>query len=278
MTDSPTLPPDSVDWGIGRYERTAAELRPAAEAVIAAASPQPGERLLDIGCGTGNAVLLAAERGALVTGVDPAARLLEVARGRARASGLQAEFMEGHAGRLPVEDGSVDVAVSVFGIIFSNDPPAAAAELARVCSPGARILISAWVPGNGISRAVGVSREAVGRALGNTTPPTPFSWHKQEALAGLLAPHGYGVSIEEHRIAFTGSSPRAYLEEESAAHPLAVASGELLDRSGEAQAVRERMLEIYEEANEDPDGFRITSTYIIATARRVGARPATYRP
>jgi len=269
MTDSPRLPPGSIDWSIGRYETTAEELRPAAETLIAAASPQPGERLLDVGCGTGNAALLAAERGAVVTGVDPAARLLEVARADAHRRGVQAEFVQGHAGHLPVEDSSVDVAVSVFGIIFSNDPPSGAAELARVCKPVSRILITAWVPGNGISRAVGVAQEAVGRALG-ATPPDPFPWHKEEALSELLAPHGYEVSIEEHQLAFTGSSAAAYLDEESSAHPLAVAGKALLEQSDEGEAVRARMLEIYEEANEDPEGFQITSTYILATARRDG--------
>jgi len=77
-------PPAAIDWGAGHYETTAAQLAPAA-AAVQRASLRPGERVLDLGCGTGNAALLAARAGTTVTGVDPAARLLKVAQDRAAA-------------------------------------------------------------------------------------------------------------------------------------------------------------------------------------------------
>ena len=91
----------TFDWGLGRYEDTATRLEPAARVVVEAAAPVAGERVVDVGCGTGNAALLAAERGASVTGVDPAPRLLEVARAQAAARGLDATFAPGHAAELP---------------------------------------------------------------------------------------------------------------------------------------------------------------------------------
>jgi 2-polyprenyl-3-methyl-5-hydroxy-6-metoxy-1,4-benzoquinol methylase len=75
-----------VDWSAGEYERTAAELEPAARQVVASAAIAPGERVLDIACGTGNAALIAAEAGATVVGLDSAARLVDVAP-RARGGG-----------------------------------------------------------------------------------------------------------------------------------------------------------------------------------------------
>src|SRR4030081_3667798 len=63
-----------MDWSIGHYETTAEQLNPVSVAVVERASLSPGERVVDVGCGTGNAALLAALRGAHVTGVDPAAR------------------------------------------------------------------------------------------------------------------------------------------------------------------------------------------------------------
>ena len=65
-----------VDWGAGEYEQTAAELEPAARHVVALAARAPGERVLDLACGTGNAALLAAAAGARVTGLDAAPRLV----------------------------------------------------------------------------------------------------------------------------------------------------------------------------------------------------------
>jgi SAM-dependent methyltransferase len=267
--------PSGPDWGAGHYERTAAQLMPAAHVVVDQARPAQGERVVDVGCGTGNAALLAAERGATVTGVDPAPRLLEVARERAAAKGLDAAFEPGDAAGLPVPDGGADLVLSVFGVIFAPDPSAAAAELARVTAPGGRIVFSAWIPEGAMSEAVRASREMVTRALGASPTGPPFAWHEPAALRDLLGPHGFDVDTEEHRIAFTGKSPREFVESEAANHPLAIAGRAVLEPRGELNVLEERMLAIYEAANEDPDGFRITSRYIVASARRGGRRCST---
>lgn len=69
-----------LDWGIGHYETTAEQLFPATRAVVEGAAIEPGEHVLDLGCGNGDAALLAADHSGEVTGVDPAPRLLEVAQ------------------------------------------------------------------------------------------------------------------------------------------------------------------------------------------------------
>jgi SAM-dependent methyltransferase len=258
----------TIDWSTGSYERTAEQLLPAAELVVDRAAPAVGERVVDVGCGTGNAALLSAERGARVTGVDPAARLLEVARGEASERGLDAEFVQGDAAALPLPDGEADLVVSVFGVIFAPDPQAAAAEMARVLKPDGRVVISAWIPGGAISAVNRLSREAVARALELPPGPPPFAWHEQDALAGLFGAHGFEVSLEEATISFTGPSAREYLEAEGNSHPVALAGRAVLEPRGEGEALMASMLEVLEEANEDPDAFRVTSRYAVATARR----------
>jgi SAM-dependent methyltransferase len=241
---------------------------PAARVVVGRAALVAGERVVDVGCGTANAALLAAASGARVTGIDPAQRLLDVAREQAAARGLDATFALGEAAALPLEDGAADVVLSVFGVIFASDPPAAAAEIARVTAPTGRIVLSAWVPEGAIHDAVRAAQETVRKAAGVPPGPPPFPWHHRDALAELFAPYDFEVATEEERLAFTANSPRDYLDAESANHPLAVAGRAVLEPRGEAQALRDRMLAIYEAANEDPDGFRVTSHYIVATARR----------
>lgn len=258
----------TIDWGLGHYEHTATQLLPAAHAVMDHAALATGERVVDVGCGTGNAALLAVARGARVTGVDPARRLLEVAREQAAAQGLDATFAAGDAAALPLQDGDADVVLSVFGAIFAPDAPAAAAEMARVTAPTGRIVISAWVPEGAIHDAVRVAQEAVRRAVGAPAGPPPFAWHDRDALAELFGPYGFEVTVQEKSLAFTGNSPAAYLDADSANHPLAVAGRAVLERRGEAQALRDSMLSVYEAANEDPDAFRVTSRYVVATARR----------
>jgi SAM-dependent methyltransferase len=268
MSASPPKPPRAMDWSVGHYEYAAAKLLPAARVVVDRAAPAEGERVVDVGCGTGNAALLAAARGARVKGVDPAARLLEVARADAAAQGLDVTFVEGDAAALPLPDGAADLVLSVFGAIFAPDARSAAAELARVTAPAGRIVLSAWIPEGAISKMVRAAREAVGRAIGAPAGPPPFAWHDRDALAGLLEPLGFEVELEEERIAFTADSPRAYLDAEVENHPLAVAGQAVLESRGEAEALRARTLQILEAENEDAGAFRVTSRYVVATARR----------
>jgi len=236
---------------------------PAAEVVVARAEPLAGKVVVDVGCGTGNAALLAASLGARVIGVDPAPRLLEVARAEAEARRLDVTFVPGDAAALPLEDASVDAVLSVFAVIFAPDVTAAAAELSRVTRDGP-IVLTAWIPGGPISEVIRLGRETLGARPG----PPPFPWHQWEALEELFHPHGFGIEIEEHRLAFTGRSPSAYLDAEIESHPLLAAEREILERHGLAGDVRMRMLSVLEAANEDPTGFRVTRRYVVATATR----------
>jgi SAM-dependent methyltransferase len=95
----------------------------------------PGTRLLDIACGSGYAVALAAARGAEVTGVDVTPALLEIARERTPTG----TFLEGEMDALPLPDSHFDVVTSVNGFQFALDPRTAFAEAARVLVPGGRL-------------------------------------------------------------------------------------------------------------------------------------------
>ena len=128
----PTEVPPSFapDWGIGHYEEIAPTLLPAARVAVDTAAIQTNEHVLDVGCGTGSAALLAAAFAKEAVGVDPAPRLLEVARARAAAAdGGTTRFLVGRAEELPLGDTEIDVALSVFGVVFAADAVATAAEL-----------------------------------------------------------------------------------------------------------------------------------------------------
>ena len=257
-----------MEWGQGRYERIAEQLLPAAEAVVESARLSPGERVVDVGCGTGNAALLAAERGAGVTGVDPAQRLLDVAAATAAERGLEATFLPGEAADMPLEDDSADVVLSVFGVIFAPDPVAAAAEIDRVSAPQARVVLAAWIPGGPISQAVRISRRTMAEILGQPPPSAPFPWHEHDALSDLFEPHGFSVSLTEHSLAFGAPSVDEFMRIEGENHPLAIAARPILEGAGRAEEIREGMRRIYEEGNEDPSGFRVTSGYVVAKITR----------
>jgi ubiquinone/menaquinone biosynthesis C-methylase UbiE len=257
-----------MEWGAGRYERIAEQLLPAAEVVVERAAPRKGERVVDIGCGTGNAALLAAERGATIAGVDPAQRLLDVGAATAAERGLNATFMLGEAADIPLEDDGADVALSVFGVIFAPDPEAAAAEIDRVTAQAGRVLLAAWIPGGAISQAVRFTRQTVAEILGQPPASPPFAWHEQESVSGLFEPYGFTPSLTEHALAFGASSVDEFMRIEGENHPLAIAARPVLEGAGRAEEVRAGMRRIYEEANEDPNRFRITSRYVVAEMER----------
>jgi SAM-dependent methyltransferase len=256
-----------MDWGLGCYEYIAAQLRPAAVVAINRAGPGPDEHVVDVGCGTGNASLLAGALGARVTGVDPAPRLLHVAEAAAAAGGFDARFLQGEAAQLPLADSSADAVVSVFGVIFAPKAFEAAAEMARVTTPDGRIVLTAWMPGGALGEVIRLRRGAIA-ATGESTGPLPFDWHEQEAVASLLGPHGFSVECDHQQLVFSGSSPQEFLEAELRLHPGWIAARAVLEPQGAMQSVRARALKILEAANEDAAGFRITSQYVVTTARR----------
>src|SRR3954468_19506781 len=119
----------------------AERLMPVAVRLPEAAGVEVGDRVLDIACGTGNAAVEAAARGAHAVGVDFEPALLDVARSRAPSI----EWLEGDAAALPVGDGEFDVVLSAFGVMYAPDHEAAAREITRVVKkPGGRVALAAW--------------------------------------------------------------------------------------------------------------------------------------
>jgi len=257
-----------MDWGVGHYESTAEQLSPVATAVVERAAIQPRDRVVDVGCGTGNASLAAAAKGAHVTGVDPAERLLEVARGRAAESGADATFVRGDAAALRVPGASADVVLSVFAVIFAPDAAAAAAEMARVTALGGRILLTAWLPEGAIHDFVGLFQGAIAAALGMPPRPPGFAWHDQAALASLFGPHGFSVTTHTDRVPFTAASAQEYMDIQRRDHPMSIAGQAVLESRGGGEEIAKKGLAILERANEDPSAFRVTSRYLVATAVR----------
>ena len=140
--------------------------------------------------------------------------------------------------------------------------------MSRVVTAEGRIILSAWIPQGTMFEFASAAGEAVRQALGAPSPPPPFAWHDRDALSDLLAPHGFTVEVKEHSLSFTDTSPAAYLDGESRDHPMAVAGLGVLEPLGQADALRERLLQILVAGNEDPAAFRTTSRYVIAEARR----------
>lgn len=126
-------------------------VRPLGELALDAARLAPGERVLDVGCGCGDTTLAVGERvgpSGRVVGVDVSGPMLERARERlAEAKGDRAETTFVLADATTFEpEGSFDVAVSRFGVMFFDDPTRAFANIARALRPGGRLAFVCWRP------------------------------------------------------------------------------------------------------------------------------------
>jgi SAM-dependent methyltransferase len=263
------------DWGVGNYERTARLLLPAARVLVDAAELRPGERVIDVGAGTGNAALLAAAAGARVTAVDPAERLLGVAQHTATERNLDLICRVGDAAHLPVPDASVDCVLSNFGLIFAADPDAAVSEVARVLKTEGRVLLTAWLPGGAAGALTAAARDLVREVVGAGPAAPAFPWHDGTAVATLFADRGMDVMVRgRYQLTFTASSSEAFLDTELSNHPMAIAAFKALADRGAAQAGRDRLLEVVRAENEDPRQFRSTANYVVLVGRRTEPPPA----
>src|SRR5436309_10955351 len=134
-------------WAAGDYGAVAQrQLWDVGERIVRRVGVAPGEDVLDVACGTGNAAIRAAEAGGRVVGVDLTPRLLEAGERLAAEANVEIDWVEGDAEALPVDDESFDVVLSVFGCMFAPRHDVTAQELARVLRPGGRLGVCAWTP------------------------------------------------------------------------------------------------------------------------------------
>ena len=128
-------------WSAGDYAVIGTTLQIVGESLCEALDLRAGQSVLDVAAGNGNATLAAARRWCDVVSTDYVGTLLERGRARAGAEGLDVRFEQADAENLPYPDGTFDAVLSTFGVMFTPNQEKAAAELARVCKRGGKIVI-----------------------------------------------------------------------------------------------------------------------------------------
>jgi SAM-dependent methyltransferase len=174
-------------WTAGDYDRFSRFMEGGAREFYERLNIVPGCKLLDIACGSGQLALMAAKDGIEVTGVDIAGNLVERARARAKAEGLNARFEEADAEFLPFADASFDVVVTLIGAMFAPQPQLVAQELLRVCAPGGTIAMANWTP----QGFVGQMFKAISKFITPSGMPAPVLWGDEATVRERL---GHGIS------------------------------------------------------------------------------------
>jgi ubiquinone/menaquinone biosynthesis C-methylase UbiE len=166
-------------WGSGDSLSIARSFVAGARAFIARLALQPGESVLDVGCGTGNLATLAARAGARAYGIDSAPNLIAQARLAARRAGCIVAFDVAQAEMLPYHDGHFDTTVTMFGAMFAHPPDRAATELLRVTRPGDRVAMANWTPEGFIGQLLRAQASLVPLSSG---VPSPLEWGNEEVV------------------------------------------------------------------------------------------------
>ncbi|MEO3757397.1 methyltransferase domain-containing protein [Mycobacterium sp. B14F4] len=173
-------------WASGDYPAVAAELIPAlGPELVRACAIKPGDRVLDVAAGSGNAAIPAAAAGAVVTASDLTPELFDAGRRLAAERGVQLEWVEADAEALPFADNSFDVVMSCVGAMFAPHHQATADELVRVVRPGGTIGMINWTPEGFIGKLFATMKPYAPPPPPGAGPP-PL-WGSEDHLRTLFA-------------------------------------------------------------------------------------------
>lgn len=279
-----TLPPNTADatywnspatrvWATG-YARIDAIFAPVLAAALEAAAPRPGERAIDIGCGSGTSVLaLAAAVGpdGQVVGADIAAESVAVAERRIAAAGLaQAKVLLGDAGSHAFPEGGFDLLFSRFGVMFFADPVAAFRNLRAALRPGGRFSAAAF-------RAAAENPWITGpaAALRPLVPPQPaaapdapgqFGWAREAHVRAILEGAGFrDIALVPRDLRFRLGEDAAAAAE--AAMSIGQGARALLSADAATREAARAALEAFFRPHEGPEGVTLGAAIWIVTAQ-----------
>lgn len=243
-----------------------AHLAEAQAAMLTWASPAPGERIIDIACGTGLVSLEAARAvgvGGHVLGIDLSDRMVDAAERRAREVELSnCSFSRMDAETLAVPDASFDVALCALGLMYVPDPEKALREMRRVLRAGGRVALSVW----GERSRCGWSAvfPIIDDEVASEVCPLFFRLGEQDTLARLCTDAQF-ADVRRRRIAtmLTFSDANAACDAAFVGGPVALAWSRFND---EVRArVRARYLDSIESWRHG-HGYRIPGEFVIASA------------
>ncbi len=196
-------------WASGDFGQVGVRLQIVGESLCEAVDLLAGETVLDVAAGNGNASLAAARRFADVTSTDYVPALLDQGRIRADADRLPIAFQPADAERLPFPDGSFDVVLSTFGVMFAPDQPRAASELARVARRGGRIGLACWTPEGFLGRLFDTMSAFVPPPAGLASP---MAWGSEARLAELFGGRVSEIRSTRRTYAFRFRSAEHWVE------------------------------------------------------------------
>ncbi len=255
-------------WSKGDFSVVATIVMPTAEELAEALGILPGERVLDVACGSGNGAIAAARRAwGNTVGSDFVPELLERGRERAAAEGLEIEFVEGDVVELPFGDAEFDVVMSIFGAMFAPEHEKTASELMRVCKPGGRIGMANWVPDGFVGEMFITTAKHAPPPVSIAPPPL---WGTEEHLRELFRDGVSDLKVQRRTSVQRFYSADHWLEVFRTYFGPTMMAFERVGAEGEA-ALEADLRELLERYNRAGDrALVLESEYLEVIATRVG--------
>jgi ubiquinone/menaquinone biosynthesis C-methylase UbiE len=252
-------------WASGDYAVIGTTLAITGELLCEAVDLRPGQRVLDVAAGNGNATVAAARRWADVTSTDYVPALLERGRAKAEAERLPVTFQQADAEDLPFADSAFDVVLSVFGVMFTPNQEQAAQELLRVCRPGGTIGLASWTPDGFIGH--------VFRTIGKHVPPPagvkpPALWGTEQRLGELFGDGIAKLEANRRMFVFRYRSAEHFLEVFRTYYGPMLKAFAALDAAGQA-ALTHDLTELLNRFNQGgSETLAVPSEYLEVVATR----------
>src|SRR5947209_15677534 len=209
MSDDPIAKfKETQKQGWAYFAPLAALTTPVAGRLVKFAGVTPGQRVLDVACGTGVVGVTAARIGAKVSGLDLTPELLAVARENSQIAELDIDSREGDVEALPFGQGEFDIVLSQFGHMFAPRPDVAIAQMLRVLKPGGTIAFATWPP----ELLIGASFTLVGEYMPPPPPGVspPPQWGDPNIVRERLGTAVDGIVFDRDRMQFPALSLQHY--------------------------------------------------------------------
>jgi SAM-dependent methyltransferase len=254
-------------WSRGDYADVCDRMIPRLGArLVALADTQAGDEVLDVATGTGNAALPAAQVGARVTALDITPALLQIGSERARAAGLDIDWVLGDAQALPYAEASFDRVLSCVGVQFCADRAAAASELVRVCRSGGRIGLIAWTREGFLGQVLAAVAAATG---GAGAAGSPLDWGSEAWMTDTFGRRVRDIALRREHVDMPARSAGDWVDYMAAAYGPLVRARTALQARGEWDRLRSRLSEIAgAHAVGSADTFAVRAEYLAAVLHR----------
>jgi len=238
-------------WMAGDFGVIARMIEKGGDDFVDSIGIKPGMKVLDVACGTGNTAIPEAKKGAEVTGVDIATNLIEQARERAKAEGLNITFEEGDVEDLQYPDGTFDAVVTMFGAMFAPRPDVTASEMIRVTKPGGFIAMGNWTPEAFVGQMFKIGSTHVPPPPGMSVP---VQWGSEDIVRQRFAEGISDLQMHRPKIMFTfDGTPEEVVEHFRQYFGPTNRAFASLDEAGQA-ALRKDLVDHWTKNNQATDG------------------------